>query len=371
MDRICNVTMVDVDKESELLKLNAKTMPRDVAWCRLSIYESNVDVAKYLIDKSLAVPSEVSLDRGEPVKKRDFHFEKDSANWYSADDDINDDFSKINELLGLSFGRDANSSLLADTVPNEELHVSDGLDVSRFEHLSDESFNPKETSSHLDHTEKHVSTAITTKSENTETFHPFDLKQLPEKFYANVLRVIGPRTLDIQPVINSNRNYKVLSRALRAMTNLTLTQNLKLVKKTAACIAFSGTRQCFGRAIVGELDQDTKTAEIYFTDYLIAEKIAFDKLFECPLELQKLPVMWINVELTNISASKTMRARDVIQKLSLETKGRYVYCVVKQINTADPEDPVGVAMYEDETCNKLVYEKLIKEKFYYKRNEDY
>lgn len=356
--------MHDVD-DSELSNLKLETVPKDVAWCRLSIYSTNMDVAKYLLNKDLVEPSFVFTDRGVLPQKSNSKLSL--SNWYVEDDYILD--KEIKEYLEPSDASDDDSTIHNDIKSNGELNGGNGIDMSISEINSDQSFHPEETSSRLDKTEEQLPMTITT-PDHFKIFPPFDLKHLPDKFFGIVLRVISPKLLRIQPNIASNRNYKVLNRAFGSMSNVTLTGKLGHATKEYPCLAFCESRECYGRALVGDVDHIKKRAKIYFVDYLCVETIALDALMECPLEMQKLPVLWINVELSNLRVNESMRQRDILKKMNSEIKERYVYCVVNRINTADPEDPVEVAIYEDDTCKKLVYENLINENYFYKLHED-
>lgn len=355
VDQICNITMEDKD---EIDCLNLNTFDTDTAWCRLLLFKTNVNVASYLVENDF-----VSRSPQSGIPRKMSHKQKlklDLENFCKMEDQL------LN--VNAKFLEGSNDSV--NRAPHEEFHIGDGLDISRFEHLSDESFNPQVTSSHFDTTEQREPIAVV-RPEEIHAFPPFDLKQLPDKFYATVLNVVGPRTLQIRPNLLSNRNFSVFERKLASLSRLeSKTQKLKTVKPKALCIAYLEPEQKYGRAMVGEVDEASKTAKVYFVDYLKSQDVPFDKLSECPSDIQKLPVLWINVELTNILASKNMRSRDLLKKLHDEMHERYIYCVVTRINTADANEAVGVLTYEDDTCTKLVYENLIKEKYYYKPNEE-
>lgn len=357
VEKVCNI-IVEEDYDDNCLKLE-NNEDNNVTYCRLILYSSSCDVAKYLVEEGLVERSPVSFTPRTLNKT----LPKPDLETYCKTEDqlmqLNADF--------LDGRRDQMSESLIDE-PSEEFNEGDGLDLSRFEHLSDDSFNPQDTSSRFDTTEQpHPIPPVVTSPDQTSVFPPFDLKQLPDKFYATVLRVVGTRTLEIQPKLRSNRNVNTLERVLTSVTNNLNPQRCKLqrVKPETMCIAFFEPHQKYERAIVAEVDDATQSAIVYFVDYLTSKSVPFSKLFECPLQLQKLPLLWINVELTNISKNKNMRTKDVMQKLSEEMIERYVYCVVTRINTVEPNEAVGVAIYEDDTCTKLVYRNLIKERYYY------
>lgn len=264
-------------------------------------------------------------------------------------------------------GEDSDTESSSDD--DDELKIGDNLNLSRFDHLSDESFNPKETdtSSRFDAGEKKEMLEECYKSAEEKLVFPrLDLKQLPKKFTATVLSIHGYRTLNIKPITRDNREFTLLEQQLLRLSQIPIgpKTQLKKVKEQSVCLALSEKHQKLVRGIIETVDDSSETAKVFCVDLATEEVLPFKNLCECPKELIRYPLNWIQVELTEVRATKGMRASEVKQKLMEEIAKRYVFCVVTRINTADPTDPVGVEIYEDEKCQTLIYEKLLKQKIY-------
>lgn len=333
VDKICNISIEET--------IN------NVNYCRLVIYSTNTNVADFLLDKDFAVRSTAPL----PPK---IEYEP-----------ITFDFNEVCFAEKTFSGNESfDSNHLSPII--EELVNCDGLDISRMEHLSIGSFDPQETSSRLDPFEKPKPTIVPPR-EPIRTFPPFDRTHLPDKFFAIVLQITGPRTLEIQPNIGSNRNFRMLMRALDAIP---LKERLKTIEAKAPCLAMCGARNCPGRALVSEVNHEAKTAEIFFIDYLKSATMPFEELYECPAALQQISVLWVSAEINHLKKNKFLRSRDLVKKMSDELNERYLFCVVKNINTADHNEPIDIEIYENESCDNLAYAKLIENKYYARRFTD-
>ncbi|XP_063706829.1 uncharacterized protein LOC134835793 isoform X2 [Culicoides brevitarsis] len=343
VDKACNIAIENQeDSNGNIIE------PDDFKWCRIQTYLDNVNIANYLVENNYAVRSTAFID---PHVKVDPYYEPIELNLYN--NSVND--SKISI--------DANGVQII-----EEFVPTDGLDISRFEHLSVESFNPQETSSRFDPFEPRSPSAMIPATKNEiRSFPPFDRTHLPDKFYGIVLQITGPRTLEIQPSINSSRNYRAISRALESIT---LRKPLKTIFLRAPCLATCQARQTSGRAIISEVNEYEKTAEIHFIDFLKTETLPFEKLFECPEELQRIPVLWVSAEISNLKPNRHMRPKDLMKKMSETLTERYVYCVVKRINTVDPNEPIEMEIYDSEKSDRLAYESLINEKYFMLKSHD-
>uniref|UniRef100_A0A336KXR8 CSON013098 protein n=1 Tax=Culicoides sonorensis TaxID=179676 RepID=A0A336KXR8_CULSO len=356
VEKVCQISIEDDDPEFD-----------DVKLCRLTSYEFDCNIAQYLVDHDMAKYSADSFGEREQMHFRK-QFTPNLQQFAKMEDYVNHFHNLSLNLLEQSF---STQSCDKETSPKEVFCISEGLNLSRFENLSDETFDPKHenTSSHFDASEKPV---VVPKCISPTAFPPFNLKQLPDKFYATVLKVVTPRTMYIKPKIDLfKKEINQLERKLVHISKYKIPMKCKLedVSPPMMCLAYYNERKIYARAMIESVDKKTKTAKVTLVDHVVElENIPLDELRRCPTELQKFPLFWIAVELNKITPNKHVRGLDLIRTMKKELDNRYVYCVVNRINTVDSEEAVGVDFYEDDSCKRLIYENLLKEKYFYIKN---
>lgn len=189
-------------------------------------------------------------------------------------------------------------------------------------------------------------------------FRKFNRKH--SRFPCEVHSVETPTIISINPLIDEFVDeFKKIQKSIAEVVSRT--PRLDMIKKGAACLA----RHLDGKWYRGWIESVSATAlhaKVILVDIMSLQDISREHLKGIPDNLLNIPLRCSRVELSGVQANGRFRNKIVTDTLTkvLVRDHKSMFAVIINYNSRYPK----VKLFEDETCNKLVYSKMIEDQYF-------
>lgn len=332
--------------------------------CRIIPKEAYLDLAATLIKKK---PDDVQSAEPQMTERQQFEIEQERSirTRSKSDEPVKidsqslhtvDDFKKCFELnkvtppLFSKYSDDEDDKDEPKTTPFDVGQKRDPLDKKRLK---------------IDFTKQSVNKANDDICKEIEAIEShFSYPQIEKKvFSCRVLQIVNPKTVLVTYDPKGDLHERLCKYSVdikRYLDKFKRRMQPGAVVEKNPCVLRCDESELFMRGVV--LMKSMTTSEVLLVDQAKVSTVRNDFLYECPPEIQALPLLCLKLKL-NLEVKGRLRATDLCTEMAkyLTEKKPLLYAKVRGIG----DTPI-VDLYDDFEMKTLVYDDAIKAKYFTK-----
>ncbi|XP_055587739.1 tudor domain-containing protein 6 [Uranotaenia lowii] len=189
-------------------------------------------------------------------------------------------------------------------------------------------------------------------------FPQFEVDETISGFYCEVTNLIDPFNLYVFPLMDDHvKRMKELMAKIQCYARKHRT--CSDIEEKMPCLALFKQDNFWYRGLIEEYIPNRGEVRIFYVDYLNKETVSVRDILKCPVNLRRVPLRNVQVKLHALKANSRLREPDIMRKLVELIEGKRIYVKVIR-HTLIPE----VELYTDAKCTSLIYQQMLKEKYF-------